>query len=135
MKGQCLCGAIQVNAGDRSDIGLCHCSMCRNWGGGPFLAVHCGKEVKFTGIEPKTYQSSDWAKRGFCPECGTHLFYHLLPKDEYMLAAGLFPSQMFSITSQMYTDEKPNYYDFKNETKINMTSDDVKALFKSLFEK
>ena len=39
MKGTCLCGAVEVVAGDATQIGLCHCSMCRRWTGGPFFAV------------------------------------------------------------------------------------------------
>ncbi len=87
MKGHCLCGGIEVSAGDHKEVGLCHCSTCRRWSGGPLFAVHCGKEVRFRGLTPVAYRSSEWAERGFCPTCGTHLFYHLLPTDEYIVPA------------------------------------------------
>ena len=93
MKGHCLCGGIEVSAGDHQEVGLCHCSTCRRWSGGPLFAVHCGKEVRFRGLTPVAYRSSEWAERGFCPTCGTHLFYHLLPTDEYIVPAGLFQSE------------------------------------------
>ncbi|OEY65960.1 GFA family protein [Marinobacter sp. X15-166B] len=116
MKGTCLCGSIEVVADSQADVAVCHCSMCRRWSGGPMFAVHCDSSVTFTGGEPATYQSSDWAQRGFCPTCGTHLFYHLLPGDEYIIPAGLFQNEPFVLTSQIFIDEKPPYYDLKNQT-------------------
>lgn len=105
MKGHCLCGGIEVSAGDHKEVGLCHCSTCRRWSGGPLFAVHCGKEVRFRGLTPVAYRSSEWAERGFCPTCGTHLFYHLLPTDEYIVPAGLFQSESFQLASQIFIDE------------------------------
>lgn len=116
MKGSCLCGKIEIEAADASDLGLCHCSMCRRWSGGPMFAVHCGTDVSFSGDEPSTFASSDWAERGFCATCGTHLFYHLLPNDEYVLPAGLFQDVEFKFTSEIFIDEKPAYYEFSNES-------------------
>lgn len=130
MKGSCLCGAIEVSTADQTEIGVCHCSMCRRWSGGPMLATHCGPEVSFSGKRnPSTYRSSDWAERGFCPTCGTHLFYHLLPANEYILPAGLFETDAsFVMSSQIFIDHKPHYYDFVNETPA-MTSEQVFAQF------
>lgn len=130
MKGKCLCGAIEVEASDHSEIGLCHCSMCRRWTGGPMFAVHCGPDVRFSGQAPSRYQSSDWAERGFCPTCGTHLFYHLLPGDEYILTAGLFQDRDFNLSSEIFIDEKPSYYELKNDTR-KMTGQQVFEQFAS----
>lgn len=116
MKGKCLCGSIEVVADEHQEVGLCHCSMCRRWTGGPMFAVHCGSRVSFNGGKPSAYRSSDWAERGFCPTCGTHLFYHLLPNDDYILPAGLFQEQNFKLTSEIFIDERPAFYEFKNET-------------------
>lgn len=116
MKGHCLCGGIEVSAGDHQEVGLCHCSTCRRWSGGPLFSVHCGKEVHFSGLTPVAYRSSEWAERGFCPTCGTHLFYHLLPTDEYIVPAGLFQNESFQLASQIFIDEKPDFYELKNET-------------------
>ena len=88
------------------------------------FAVHCGSGVSFSGQEPSRYQSSDWAERGFCPTCGTHLFYHLLPGDDYIVPAGLFLDQSFNLSSEIFIDEKPSYYEFMNETQ-KMTGQQV----------
>ncbi|ATL99845.1 aldehyde-activating protein [Aeromonas sp. CA23] len=116
MQGHCLCGGILVSSGDHQEVNLCHCTTCRRWSGGPLFAVHCGKDVRFSGMAPATYRSSEWAERGFCPTCGTHLFYHLLPTDEYIVPAGLFLRDDFQLASQIFIDEKPDFYELKNET-------------------
>ena len=94
------------------------------------FAVHCGPNVEFKDSVPATYQSSDWAQRGFCSQCGTHLFYHLLSSNEYILPAGLFQDEQFELDSQIFIDEKPSFYELKNQTK-NMTGQDVFDLFAS----
>ena len=124
MRGKCLCGAIEVTAEDHGEVDLCHCSMCRRWSGGPMFAVHCGQNVRFEGLEPRRYRSSEWAERGFCPECGTHLFYHLLSANEYILPAGLFQEASFKLKSEIFFDEKPDFYELRNETK-KMTGQEV----------
>ena len=51
-RGSCLCGATRFTAKSVSKkVGACHCSMCRKWGGGPLMAVDCGKDVSFEGEE------------------------------------------------------------------------------------
>lgn len=93
------------------------------------FAVHCGPGVAFSGQHPPTtYRSSEWAERGFCPTCGTHLFYHLLPSDEYILPAGLFHEQSFDVANQIFIDEKPEYYELANDTP-KLTGEQVFAQF------
>lgn len=118
MKGSCLCGAIEVTAPDHDEINACHCSICRRWSGGPMFAVHCGPEVVFSGAAPARFRSSDWAERGFCATCGTHLFYYLLQGGEYILPAGLFQDRDFTLANQLFIDEKPDFYGFSNDTPV-----------------
>lgn len=117
MDGHCLCGAVSLKSPEAREIGVCHCGFCRRWGGGPLLAVHCGRDVQFQGAENVTvYASSDWAQRAFCSKCGTHLYYKLLATGEYFVPAGLFESTDFELASQIYIDKKPGYYSFANQT-------------------
>lgn len=118
MNGTCICGGVSVTAKHLSDIHVCHCSTCRCWGGGPFLAMHAGPDVEFSGeLKPVSYRSSDWAERGFCPRCGSNLFYRLVASNEYILSAGLFAQHAdFHVGSQIFIDEKPDYYSLANDT-------------------
>lgn len=129
MQGHCLCQAVTIDAPDVADIGLCHCSMCRRWGGGPMFAVHVPQGVHISGEDSvSVYPSSDWVERAFCRHCGSHLFYKLLPTGEYILSAGLFQSQDFTLTGQIFIDEKPDWYAMENQTET-MTGAQVFAKF------
>ena len=118
-KGQCLCGAVKFVAKEISNnVVACHRGMCRRWGGGPLMAVSCGTEVAFEGEENITvYNSSDWAQRGFCKKCGSHLFYRLKGVNEHQIPAGLFDNQeSFNFDLQVFIDRKPSFYSFANKT-------------------
>jgi hypothetical protein len=119
MNGQCLCGAVQVSAPNARQFGACHCTTCRRWGGGPMLAVHCGTEVTFTGQgQIGRYASSEWAERGFCMVCGTHLYYRLQATGEWFLPAGLLDGTALEMTNQIFINSKPDYYAFANQTPV-----------------
>lgn len=92
------------------------------------FAVHCGTDVVFAGAEPVRYTSSQWAQRGFCGQCGTHLFYFLRPSGEYILSAGLFQDHEFVLGAQIFIDEKPAFYAFANQT-TELTGEQVFAQF------
>ena len=131
-QGSCLCGAVQISAKAMSHkMGACHCSMCRKWSGGPFLSTDCGSEVNFQGEEHiAIYDSSEWAQRGFCKKCGTHLFYLLKTPKQYMIPIGIFDkATTLHFDHQIFIDEKPDYYSFADDTH-NMTGAEVFALYK-----
>ena len=114
--GKCLCGTVTVRADAQPHVGACHCGMCRRWGGGPAMALDCGSDAVWQGGEITRYRSSDWAERGFCTRCGTHLFYYLVPAQRYFVPTGLFEDQSgLSFESEIYIDAKPDFYDFAGE--------------------
>ncbi len=131
--GKCLCGAVKVEVDlSNPEMAACHCSMCRNWSGAPMMAVDCGDSLKLSDENSVIrYQSSEWAQRGFCAKCGTHLFYLLLPANQYHVPVGLIQNSAdFKFTHQIFVDEKPGFYDFSNETE-NMTGAEVFAHFEA----
>ncbi|NIF19883.1 GFA family protein [Pantoea sp. Cy-639] len=125
-QGTCLCKATRLNLTLAStDITACHCNMCRKWTGGPLLTVHCTTPPMIEGPAPSVYDSSPWAQRGFCGQCGTHLFYRLKEQDLYVVPAGLLDGEeSWTFTEQIFIDEKPAWYCFKNETR-NLTGQEV----------
>ena len=137
-KGSCLCGAVNISATNiNKRIAACHCNMCRKWGGGALLAVECESGVSFSGEENiAVYQSSEWAERGFCQKCGSHLFYRLKDdKNHYYIPVGIFDNNKDLIFDlQVFIEEKPEYYAFANETK-KMTGAELFAQFTSSSEK
>ncbi len=117
-EGTCLCGTVRVTLhGLKPDIDICHCSMCRQWGGGPFMGI--GAE-SFTMSGEDTicvFASSDWAERAFCSKCGSHLWFRFTPTDHYGFLAGMFDAGPNArIEQQIFVDEKPAFYDFAQQT-------------------
>ena len=131
MQGSCLCGAVRFTASPKDhEVGACHCSMCRKWTGGPFMVIDCGDTVK---VENESnlgvYRSSEWAERCFCKKCGSALFYRLVQNGNCYASAEAFDDRAgYALTSQVFIDEKPSYYDFANKTH-NMTGAEVFAAF------
>lgn len=131
--GSCLCGDVEIDVINvNPNFTVCHCATCRNWGGGPLFALQCGTEVKFKGADKvKEYDSSDWASRGFCSTCGTHLFYRLKKTGSYNMPVGLFSKiKDLVMTTQYFSDLRPDYYCFSNQTQ-EMTEAEIKSYFAS----
>ena len=127
----CLCGAVQITVEKiNTKFTVCHCQSCRTWGGAPFFAVQCGTQVDIKGRDKvKMYESSSWASRGFCSECGTHLFFKFKESGEYNMPVGLFSNlKGLTMDMQYFTDKRPDYYCFSNQTK-EMTTAEIMAHF------
>jgi hypothetical protein len=129
-RGSCMCGAVRLSFRGGRGVGACHCTLCRKWSGGPMLAVESHGRVDIEGEEHVTvFASSDWAERGFCSRCGTHLFYRLRSGELYAMPVGMLqdgPDWIFE--QQVFIDEKPAWYAFVNETR-NLTGEQVFAAF------
>ncbi len=92
--GACLCGDIQFEAELPSNwCAHCHCTLCR--------VAHGAGYVTWVGFESdqvhfsqgdgrlQWYESSPGAQRGFCPRCGSTLFFRSLRwKGELHIALG-----------------------------------------------
>ncbi len=129
--GSCLCGAVKVVASlEKEEFDACHCGMCRKWGGGPALTIDGGSNVQLEGREfISVYNSSDWAERGFCKSCGTHLFYRLKNSNYCNFSLGLFEDvDKLKFQMQIFIDCKPKFYEFANKTET-MTEAEVIAKF------
>lgn len=133
ISGRCLCGAVKFSAdGAKRDVDICHCGMCRRWSAGPFIGLGHDGDVRFEGAENiGVYKSSEWGERAFCKTCGSVLYWHLAGSDHYTLSAGALDEQSgFTLTQQIFIDEKPDYYDFANETP-KLTGAEVMAAFEA----
>lgn len=125
--GACLCGKVRITATpEHLHMVACHCTQCQTWGGGPFLSVDCGGSVVIDGEEAvAVYSSSQWAERGFCRECGTHLFYRLKNQGHYAVPLGLFSGDTnWAFKLQLFIDQKPSCYSFAEQTE-NLTREEA----------
>ncbi len=116
-QGSCLCGSVKFTAsGVSGEHGVCHCGTCRKWSGSPTMGVHV-ETLEFENEDSvAAYVSSDWAERGFCKNCGTHLFYRLKEGNMIVVWAGAFdPNDNFELASEIYVDSKPDGYNFSGD--------------------
>jgi hypothetical protein len=131
LRGHCLCGAVKFTATPtQMTMGVCHCSMCRRWSGGTFMAVDVGTSLNVeTPAALGVYISSDWGERCFCKTCGSTLLWRMRDGSHQVVAAQSFedPGQ-FKLTSEIYVDENPGNYSFANATK-KMTGAEFLASF------
>ena len=78
IEGGCLCGATRYRAtGVPYKVLYCHCNWCRKATGAPvsvWLMFDQG-QVAFIVGSPQKYASSPGVLRGFCPTCGTPLWW------------------------------------------------------------
>ncbi len=89
--GGCQCGAIRFHIdGPLEDASVCHCRMCQKAFGNFFAPLVSLRDAKleWTRGEPKKFQSSNAATRGFCGDCGTPLTYEA--PDGIAIAIGAF---------------------------------------------
>jgi hypothetical protein len=92
--GRCLCGAVTYEVrGPLRDVLLCHCGECRRWSGnaGAFTATRkehlvIGETDALRWINSPSSDRS--ARRGFCSECGSSLFWEGANAERIGIAAG-----------------------------------------------
>ena len=77
LQGGCMCGAVRWTSDSAVTRNLsCHCSDCQRATSSPFTTFIglVPDTVKWTG-EITHYESSKGTHRGFCPKCGTRLYF------------------------------------------------------------
>ena len=94
------------------------------------MEIDCGADVDFEGEQNiAVFDSSKWADRGFCRQCGTHLFYRIKESGQYMVPVGLFEDEKgLTFESQVFIDAKTGYYAFANQTR-DLTGEELFRMF------
>lgn len=90
-KGACLCGAVQYEVlGPLRGVVHCYCAMCRrlHGGSGPHTKADKSNIVITEDRGLKWYESSKSARRGFCVECGSNLFWEPVDQPGTGIIAG-----------------------------------------------
>jgi hypothetical protein len=112
--GGCLCGAVRYEVrGPLRPIVACHCTQCRRTTG-HFLAATAAREgdlhlTRGTGL--KWYDSSAGARRGFCAECGSTLFWRGTGRDYLSIAAGSIDGATgLALVQHIHVADKGDYY-------------------------
>ena len=115
--GGCLCGAVRYAIhGPLRDVIVCHCVECRRWHGHVCAATAVREEhLRLTERRGLRYvespASDQHARRGFCGECGSSLFWDAPELATVSIAAGTLdePTGLTTI-SHIYVDQAGDYY-------------------------
>lgn len=113
--GGCLCGAVRYEArGPLRPVVNCHCSQCRRTSGHFVAATAAYKgdlEVRVSG-ELRWYRSSEVARRGFCGNCGSSLFWEPFEGEWTAIMAGTLdlPTGL-STEANIFVGDAGDYYE------------------------
>ncbi len=113
MKGSCLCGAVSFTAPQPSrDPAACHCGQCRKQSGHHWASVQVlDEDLKVTG-EVRWYLSSPGACRGFCPVCGSFLFWKSDADPDTGVPLGSLEAPTgLQLRRHIFVEDKGDYYD------------------------
>lgn len=118
-KGRCLCGAVAFEVrGPLAPAHACHCEQCRRQSGNWAAATEAASEdVVFLEDRGLTwFASSDWARRGFCKECGSVLFWEMPGSGRLGLNLGsLEPGTGLRLTKHIFVEDKGDWYDIDDD--------------------
>ena len=113
--GSCVCGAVSYQVkGPLRDVVNCHCAMCRKTHGHVGAYTNAPRDAlaitESRGL--KWNRSSDFARRGFCAECGGTLFWERDGADVISIAAGTLdaPTGLKTVL-QIYVRHAGDYYE------------------------
>ena len=117
--GSCLCGDVRYEVrGPLRDILFCHCENCRRAHGNFSAYSSCRREdLVVTGAGPLRWYHTDTdvtpnVQRGFCPRCGSSLFWDPQGYEYVYLSAGtLDPPTGIKGAGHIWLSEAGDYYE------------------------
>lgn len=136
-EGGCLCGAVRFTARlGKTTFGVCHCEMCRKWTGSALMGVTVPVEnVVWQGAEHiARRQTSSWAERAWCRDCGSGLYYRVTVEGPYAgnleLPVGVLDdANGLTLVNEIYIDEKPDCFAYAGEGRNVLTRAECHAKF------
>jgi hypothetical protein len=120
--GRCLCGAVVYELrGPLRDVLVCHCVECRRWGGHAAAMTAVPKHrmalVQDLGLRWIASPGSErGARRGFCDECGSSLFWDPPGLETISVAAGTLDGDPGIRTiGHIWTEQAAGYYELPDD--------------------
>lgn len=116
MKGHCLCHAITFEVlAPPQGASMCHCGQCRRQSGGIWSSAFVDDSALTVSGPVRWFQSSPKAKRGFCPDCGSFLFWKALDEDTTSFALGALENPTgLMIEKHIFVRDKGDYYEISD---------------------
>ncbi|RCU50091.1 GFA family protein [Corallincola holothuriorum] len=114
LQGGCLCGAIRYQTSAMPFAAdHCHCRQCQKHTGAVVASWMDFKteQVSWTKGTVNEYPSSEYVRRGFCPDCGSTLTYRDTRHPDYttMTIATLDKPSQVQPTYHIHTDSQVSW--------------------------
>lgn len=113
LTGSCLCGDVtfSVNAAPQGPS-VCHCGQCRRQSGHLWASAYVARSDLSISGKVSWYAASEQAKRGFCPRCGSFLFWAAHDEDTMSFALGALDQPTgLRLEKHIFVADKGDYYD------------------------
>jgi len=114
--GSCNCGGVKYTVtGELREVIACHCGQCRKQSGHFYAATSATNDdlqIEDSG-SLKWYAASDDAKRGFCGECGSALFWRRHGSENTSILAGSLDGDAggIKLDRHIFVSDKGTYYE------------------------
>ncbi|MEL6806698.1 MAG: GFA family protein [Pseudomonadota bacterium] len=110
--GSCLCGAVTYEArGEAGAPAACHCKQCRKQSGHVWASSYVPDDLLEISGGVRWFASSDKARRGFCPNCGSALFWKHDDEDFTCFSTGSIDGPTgLRLRGHIFTADKGDYY-------------------------
>ncbi len=117
MKGSCLCNAVSYEVNDSpKNPTCCHCIQCRKQSGHSWAGAHVPDSKLVIDGEVRWYASSEKAKRGFCPNCGSVLFWKHDDEESMSFSLGSVDGDTgLKLEQHIFMAYKGDYYDIVDD--------------------
>ncbi len=116
--GQCLCGAVRYEVrGPLTEPHACHCGQCRRQSG-HFVVGSEANRTDLALTEERGlawYRSSEWARRGFCRDCGSVLFWDDGGELVGINVGCLDQPTGLTLARHIFVDDKADYYEIDDD--------------------
>ncbi|PWE29323.1 aldehyde-activating protein [Maritimibacter sp. 55A14] len=117
LTGQCLCGGVAFTVDAAVEgASACHCGQCRKQSGHFWASAQAPEEAIAINGTLRWYAATPQAKRGFCPTCGSFLFWKAHDEDTMSFALGALDAPTgLRLEKHIFTADKGDYYEIGND--------------------
>ncbi|MEM7632849.1 MAG: GFA family protein, partial [Pseudomonadota bacterium] len=114
--GGCLCGDVSFRVtGALRPVIACHCAQCRKTSGHHVAATSAARDAIRVKGTVTWYHSSPVARRGFCGNCGSNLFWDGPGENMSIFADALDQPTGLTLSGHIFCADKGDYYDITDD--------------------
>ena len=112
LNASCLCGGVTFTVPPNARVTACHCGQCRKQSGHHWSSGDANVTDFDINGEVRWFEASKIAKRGFCPTCGSFLFWKAHAESKMSFSMGLIDGPTgLKLQEHIFVADKGDYYE------------------------